>query len=57
MTDLDRLGVGEVVSRRGRYMMRTPLHGRAHEALALVGMRVPNRLLEAPGDAGAGAPS
>jgi hypothetical protein len=58
MEDLRRVGVGEVVSRRGRYVMRTPLTGRAHEAFAALGMRVPNRVLEGPGqvagsDAGA----
>ena len=51
MEDLRRVGVGEVKSRRGRYVMRTPLTGRAHEAYAAVGMRVPNRVLEGPGQA------
>jgi hypothetical protein len=46
MEDLRPPGVGEVVSRRGRYVMRTPLVGRAHEAFAAVGMRVPPRVLE-----------
>ena len=45
MEDLRRLGVGEVVSSRRRYMMRAPLVGRAHEAFAAVGMRVPPRVL------------
>ena len=46
MEDLRRLTVGEVVSSRGRYLMRTPLVGRAHEAFAAVGIRVPPRVLE-----------
>ena len=46
MEDLGRLAVGEVATRRARYMMRTPLVGRAHEAFAAVGMRVPQRVLE-----------
>lgn len=53
MQDLRRVGAGVVVSRRGRYVMRTPLTGRAHEAFAAVGMRVPSRVLEGPGQ-GAG---
>ena len=46
MEDLRRLGVVEVTTGRGRYMMRTALRGRAFEAFAAVGMRVPAKMLE-----------
>ena len=46
MQDLRRLGVVEVTTRRGRYMMRTALRGRAFEAFSAVGMRVPPKVLE-----------
>ena|GEM_PF-5770630 len=46
MEDLRRLTVGQVVSSRGRYLMRTPLVGRAHEAFAAVGIRVPPQVLK-----------
>jgi transposase len=46
MEDLRRLGVVEITTRRGRYMMRTALRGRAFEAFAAVGMRVPPKVLE-----------
>jgi hypothetical protein len=48
MEDLSRLTVATLVSGGRRYVVRSPLRGRAYEAFAAAGMRPPPRVLEAP---------
>ncbi|MCL6596985.1 MAG: hypothetical protein K6V73_12385 [Firmicutes bacterium] len=56
MADVRKLKVVEVQTRRGRYVMRTTLKGRAFEAFAAVGMRVPPKVLEGSAAAGSTEP-
>jgi ribosomal protein L22 len=57
MADVRKLKVVEVQTRRGRYLMRTTLKGRAFEAFAAVGMRVPPKVLEGGAAAGNRVPA
>jgi len=50
MQDLGKTTVGTIAGERRVYQVRSPLVGRAHEAYAALGMRPPNKVLEAPDD-------